>query len=88
MGECRRVAQALQIEIPESMIARRLNVAGSAAGHKMSMLQDLERGRSLELDALVAAVQELGKLTATPTPALDILLALAQERGRQAGLSL
>ena len=54
----------------------------------MSMLQDLERGRSLELDALVAAMQELGKLTATPTPALDILLALAQERGRQAGLYL
>jgi 2-dehydropantoate 2-reductase len=88
MGECRRVAQALQIDIPESMIERRLNVAGSAAGHKMSMLQDLERGRSLELDALVAAVQELGKLTATPTPAVDILLALAQERGRQAGLYL
>ena len=88
MGECRRVAQALQIDIPESMIERRLNVAGSAVGHKMSMLQDLERGRSLEIDALVAAVQELGKLTATPTPALDILLALAQERGRQAGLYL
>ena len=86
MGECRRVAQALQIDIPESMIERRLNVAGSAAGHKMSMLQDLERGRSLELEALVAAVQELGRLTATSTPALDILLALAQERGRQAGL--
>jgi len=86
MGECRRVAQALQVDIPESMIERRLNVAGSAAGHKMSMLQDLERGRSLELEALVAAVQELGRLTATPTPALDILLALAQERGKQAGL--
>jgi 2-dehydropantoate 2-reductase len=88
MGECRRVAQSLQIEIPESMIERRLNVAGSAAGHKMYMLYDLQRGRSLELDALVAAVQELGKLTATPVPALDILLALAQKRGRQAGLHL
>jgi hypothetical protein len=88
MRECRRVAQALQIDIPESMIERRLNVAGSAAGHKMSMLQDLERGRSLELEALVAAVQELGRLTATPTPALDVLLALAQERGRQASLSI
>jgi 2-dehydropantoate 2-reductase len=88
MRECRSVAQVLQIDIPESMIERRLNVAGSAAGHKMSMLQDLERRRTLELDALVAAVQELGKLTAIPTPALDILLALAQERGRQAGLCL
>jgi 2-dehydropantoate 2-reductase len=86
MRECRSVAQALQIDIPESMIERRLNVAGTATEHKMSMLQDLERGRSLELDALVAAVQELGRLTATPTPTLDILLALGQERGRQAGL--
>lgn len=86
MQESRSGVAKLQIDIPESMIERRLNVAGSAAGHKMSMLQDLERGRSLELEALVAAVQELGTLTATPTPALDILLALAQERGRQAGL--
>ena len=86
MRECRSVARALRIDIPESMIERRLNVAGLAAGHKMSMLQDLERARSLELDALVAAVQELGKVTATPTPVLDTLLALAQERGRQAGL--
>lgn len=86
MRECRSVAQALQIDIPESMIERRLNAAGSATGHKMSMLQDLERGRRLELDALVAAVHELGKLTATPTPALDVLLALAQERGRHADL--
>jgi len=52
----------------------------------MSMLQDLERGRSLEIDALVSAVHELGALTATPTPFVDILLALAQERGRQAGI--
>jgi 2-dehydropantoate 2-reductase len=86
MKECRSVARALQIDIAESMIERRLDVAGSAAGHKMSMLQDLERGRSLELDALVRAVQEIGRLTATPTPTLDTLLALAQERGRQAGL--
>ena len=86
MKECRSVAQALRIDIPERMIERRLDVAGSAVGHKMSMLQDLERGRSLELDALVCAVQELGRLTTTPTPTLDTLLALAQERGRQAGL--
>ncbi len=86
MQECRQVAAALQVVIPEAMISRRLDVAGSARGHKMSMLQDLERGRSLEIDALVSAVQELGSLTNTPTRTLDVLLALAQERGRQAGL--
>ncbi len=52
----------------------------------MSMLQDLERGRPLEIDALVTAVQELGRLAGTPTPMIDAVLALVQERGRSAGL--
>ena len=68
------------------MIARRLDAAGTVAGHKMSMLQDLERGRSLEIDALVTSVQELGRLVEVATPTIDAVLALVQERGRQAGL--
>jgi 2-dehydropantoate 2-reductase len=52
----------------------------------MSMLQDLERGRSLEIDALVTAVQEIGRLTGVPTPIIDAVLALVQERGRIAHL--
>jgi 2-dehydropantoate 2-reductase len=66
--------------------AVRLNAAGSAVGHKMSMLQDLERGRSMEIDALVTAVQELGRLAGVSTPVVDAVLALVQERGRAAGL--
>jgi ketopantoate reductase len=50
----------------------------------MSMLQDLERGRSLEIDALVTAVQELGQLTGVATPVIDAVLALVKERGRSA----
>ena len=65
---------------------RRLAAAGTVAGHKMSMLQDLERGRSMEIDALVTAVRDLGRLVDVPTPAIDVVLALVQERGRQAGL--
>ena len=84
--EAKAVTEALNIFIPEEMIERRLNVAGKAVGHKMSMLQDLERHRSMEIDALVTAVQELGRLTGTPTPTIDILLALVQARGRVAGL--
>jgi 2-dehydropantoate 2-reductase len=52
----------------------------------MSMLQDLERGRRLEIDALVTAVQELGRLTGVATPIVDAVLALVQARGRSAGL--
>jgi 2-dehydropantoate 2-reductase len=50
------------------------------------MLQDLERGRTLEIDALVTAVQELGHLTGVSTPVVDAVLALVQGRGRTAGL--
>jgi 2-dehydropantoate 2-reductase len=42
--------------------------------------------RAIEIDALVAAVHELGVLTHVPTPAVELLLALGRERGRQAGL--
>ncbi len=84
--EAKAVTEALNIVIPEDMIERRLNVAGKAVGHKMSMLQDLERQRSMEIDALVTVVQELGHLTHVPTPTIDILLALVQARGKQAGL--
>jgi 2-dehydropantoate 2-reductase len=86
MHETRAVTEALNIHIPAKMIERRLAAAGSVAGHKMSMLQDLERQRSLEIDALVTAVQELGRMTGTATPTIDVVLALVQERGIQAGL--
>jgi 2-dehydropantoate 2-reductase len=84
--EARAVNEALGIQIPLEMMDRRLAAAGSVIGHKMSMLQDLERGRSLEIDALVTAVQELGRLTGVATPVIDAVLALVQERGRAAGL--
>jgi 2-dehydropantoate 2-reductase len=86
MFEAKSVNEALGIQIPLEMMDRRLAAAGSVAGHKMSMLQDLERGRSLEIDALVTAVREIGRLTGTPTPIIDAVLALVQERRRTAHL--
>ncbi|HEX6015836.1 MAG TPA: 2-dehydropantoate 2-reductase [Geminicoccaceae bacterium] len=86
MREARAVAGALGIRIPEAMIKRRLAAALAMTEHKMSMLQDLERGRPLEIDALVTAVVELGRLTGVPTPTIEVGLALVRERGRQAGL--
>jgi 2-dehydropantoate 2-reductase len=50
------------------------------------MLQDLERGRPMEIDPLVSVVQEMGRLTQTPTPALDAVLALVVQRAKMAGL--
>jgi 2-dehydropantoate 2-reductase len=62
-------------------------IAGAAAvgAHKTSMLQDLERGRPMEIDALLAVVQELGRLVEVKTPTIDIVLPLVQQRARVAG---
>jgi len=86
MIEAQAVAAALGVAIPNQMLARRLSAAGGVVGHKMSMLEDLECGRSLEIDALVTAVRELGRLGDIATPTIDAVLALVQERARQVGL--
>jgi 2-dehydropantoate 2-reductase len=67
-------------------VERRIDGAAAIGAHKTSMLQDLELGRSMEIDALVTVVQEMGRLTETPTPTIDIVLALIQQRARTAGL--
>ena len=58
-------------------IDRRIAGAEKVGEHKTSMLQDLEPGKPLELEALVGAVMELGKLTNTPTPHIDAVYACA-----------
>jgi 2-dehydropantoate 2-reductase len=80
MLETQAVNEALGVHIPTEMMDRRLAGAAAATDHKMSMLQDLERGRSLEIDALVGAVQELGRLCGVKTPMVDAVLALITER--------
>jgi 2-dehydropantoate 2-reductase len=80
MEEVSAVANGLDVDVPPAMIERRLDAASRMVGHKMSMLQDLERGRSLELDALVEAVVEAARIVNVPTPFLDAVLALARER--------
>jgi len=67
-------------------VERRIDGAGGVAGHKTSMLQDLERQRPMEIDPLVTVVQEMGRLTDVPTPTIDTVLALVQQRARVAGL--
>jgi 2-dehydropantoate 2-reductase len=70
-----RVGARLRVDID-----RRLDGAAAIGAHKMSMLQDLERRRSLEIEPLVGVVQELGRLTGTPTPTIDLVLALIRQR--------
>lgn len=65
---------------------RRLAAAFDVGEHKTSMLQDLERGRPMEIDALVTAVTELGDVVGVDTPLLDAVAALTKLRARTAGL--
>ena len=67
-------------------VERRIDGAGGVTGHKTSMLQDLERQRPMEIDPLVTVVQEMGRLVGVPTPTIDTILALVQQRARVAGL--
>jgi 2-dehydropantoate 2-reductase len=67
-------------------VERRIEGARKVGAHKTSMLQDLERGRPMEIDPLVTVVQEMGKLTGIPTPAIDAVLGLVIQRAKVAGL--
>ncbi len=92
----RAIAKAMMLEAQEIGhklgvgfrvdVERRINGAGAVGAHKTSMLQDLERGRVMEIDPLVTVVQELGRLTGVPTPTIDIVLALVQQRAQTAGI--
>ncbi len=77
----RRIGAHFRVEIE-----RRINGAARVGPHRTSMLQDLEKGRKIELDALLTVVQEMGRLVDVPTPAIDIVLALTQQMGRVAGV--
>jgi 2-dehydropantoate 2-reductase len=89
MGEAEAVAGKLGIELPIS-IEQRMAGAGKVGAHKTSMLQDLEAGRPLELEAVVGAVVELGERLDVAMPATRTVYALvkllgANSRTREAG---
>ncbi|MEE2822787.1 MAG: 2-dehydropantoate 2-reductase [Acidobacteriota bacterium] len=81
MTEAQSVATQLGVQFPVD-VDRRINWAADVGSHKTSMLQDLEMGRELEIDALVAAVAEMGRLVDVPTPTIDVLLSLLRLRAQ------
>jgi 2-dehydropantoate 2-reductase len=84
MVEGQQVAEALSVRFPIS-VDKRIEGAAEVGAHRTSMLQDLERGRPMEIDALLGAVVELAHLTDVAVPACELVLALLRERGRQSG---
>nr|WP_314627812.1 2-dehydropantoate 2-reductase [uncultured Noviherbaspirillum sp.] len=77
MQEAQAVAHRLGIEFRVTL-DKRIAGAEKVGKHKTSMLQDIEAGRGSEIDALVGAVVELGRLTGTPTPHIDTVYALVK----------
>lgn len=84
MLEAKAVAETLGVRFAIDVDKR---IAGGAevGVHKTSMLQDLERGRPMEIDALLGAVVELGEVVGQDMPLCRSVLALVRERARQAG---
>lgn len=76
MREAQAVGEKLGVQFKVSLDQR---IAGAEAvgAHKTSMLQDVEHGRALELEALVGSVVELGRITETPTPTIAAIYAAA-----------
>jgi 2-dehydropantoate 2-reductase len=84
MTEAAAVGEALGVKFAVS-IDKRIDGAGEVGAHKTSMLQDLERGRPMEIDALLGAIVELAELTGKTVPLCRAVLAMVRERARQAG---
>ena len=89
MREAQTVAETLGVRF-KITLEQRIAGAEAVGAHKTSMLQDVEHGRALELEALVGSVVELGRVTGTPTPTIDAVYAatsllsstLTAQRGR------
>ena len=87
MLEAQAMAEKLGVKFALD-VEKRMDGALEVGAHKTSMLQDLERGRPMEIDALLGAVVELGTLTGDEMPMCKAILALVRERARKSGCYL
>jgi 2-dehydropantoate 2-reductase len=75
MEEAQRVGEKLGVTFKVS-VDQRIAGAQAVGAHKTSMLQDIEHGRPLELEALLGSVVELARITDCPTPTIDAIYAV------------
>ena len=85
MLEAREIGARVGLPIEQEPEDRH-QVTAKLGAFRTSMLQDVEAGRAVELDALVGAVREMGELTGVPTPFIDVLFGLARLHARVRGL--
>ena len=85
MREAKAIGERIGIPIPQEPEDRHA-VTRKLGAFKTSMLQDVQSGKPVELDALVSAVRELGQMTGVDTPFTDALLGLSRLHARGLGL--
>ena len=85
MREAKAIGECIGIPIPQEPEDRHA-VTRKLGAFKTSMLQDVQAGKPVELDALVSAVRELGQMTGVATPFTDALLGLSRLHARVQGL--
>lgn len=85
MLEAREIGARIGLPIAQTPEDRH-QVTRKLGAFKPSMLQDVEAGRPVEIDALVTVVKEMGEMTGVPTPFTDALLGLARLHARVHGL--
>lgn len=84
-AEVLAVADAAGSKLPASALDR-FRAPAEAPPNKVSTLQDLERGKPLEIDAIVGVVAEIGRLAGVATPAVDMAYALCRRMAEERGL--
>lgn len=84
MREAQAVVEGLGIRFPLS-VEERIEESRKIGPHKPSMLQDLEAGRPMEIEAITGVIAELARLLNIPVPTIDLILALVRSRARTAG---
>lgn len=85
MEEAISIGKELNLIIGMTANAR-VDLGAELGNFKPSILQDLEKGRPMEIDALIGVVAEIGDLVNIPTPNIDIVLALQRAQARNVGL--
>jgi 2-dehydropantoate 2-reductase len=86
MGEARTIAGAVGVTLDGDIEARINQSARGLPNFRTSMLQDFDRGRPIELEAILGSVRELAQKLDIPAPTIDAIYGLTRLRAKTAGL--
>lgn len=84
VAEAEAIAAAMGFQLDIDM--DRVVATNTQLAHRPSILQDLEAGRPMEIDALYSVPLDMARLHGIATPTLDLLVAMIKARARAAGL--